>query len=395
MINLKQNKGITLVTLILAIIIMLIISSVILYNASTGINTRALNNMYNDITILKDKVDIYYSQYGTLPIIKTLYTNVENVKNININDNENYYVVDIESLENVTLTYGKEYKEYKQTIDNQKTDLYIINEQSHTIYYVKGIKLDNKNYYTIPNEYTKIEIPQVSRLKLKQKNNNIATLEIDATNKNIGIKTINLYKENDIYKTYEYTNSVKERKQEIVDIELLFYEESNWYIQIIDTSGNATTSGTITLKNEDTISTKEDLFALAEVVNSGNTLEGKLIKQINDIDLNNEIWTPIGNYEQNENYYFAGQYDGRGYTISGLNINQNISYKALFGKNTGTIQNVILKVEEAEYENSIIEICSVNIGVISNCTDNSKKEMQNSEEVQDNEEMQNNKVTQD
>ncbi len=394
MINLKQNKGITLVTLILAIIIMLIISSVILYNASTGINTRALNNMYNDITILKDKVDIYYSQYGTLPIIKTLYTNVENVKNININDNENYYVVDIESLENVTLTYGKEYKEYKQTIDNQKTDLYIINEQSHTIYYVKGIKLDNKNYYTIPNEYTKIEIPQVSRLKLKQKNNNIATLEIDATNKNIGIKTINLYKENDIYKTYEYTNSVKERKQEIVDIELLFYEESNWYIQIIDTSGNATTSGTITLKNEDTISTKEDLFALAEVVNSGNTLEGKLIKQINDIDLNNEIWTPIGNYEQNENYYFAGQYDGRGYTISGLNINQNISYKALFGKNTGTIQNVILK-EEAEYENSIIEICSVNTGVISNCTDNSKKEMQNSEEVQDNEEMQNNKVTQD
>lgn len=392
MINLKQNKGITLVTLILSIIIMLIISSVILYNASTGMNTRALNNMYNDITILKDKVDIYYSQYGTLPIIKTKYVNVENIKNININDNENYYVIDLEALENITLTYGKEYKEYKQTSENQKTDLYVVNEQSHTIYYVKGITLDNKNYYTIPNEYTKIEIPQVSRLKLKQKNNNIATLEIDATNKNVGIKTINLYKGNDIYKTYEYTNSLKERKQEIVDVELPFYEESNFYIQIIDTNGNATISGTITLKNEDTISTKEDLSALAEVVNSGNTLEGKTIIQIEDINLEgsqDNQWIPIGNYEENENNYFAGTYNGKGHTISGLYINTNVGYKALFGKNTGTIQNVVLNVED---ETSVIEICSVNTGTISNCIDNTNKEIQKNEEKQSNEERQGNET---
>ncbi len=376
MTNLKQNKGITLVTLILAIVIMLIISSVILYNASTGMNTRALNNMYNDITIIKDKVDIYYVQYGTLPIIKKLYTNVENVKNININDNENYYVVDLEALENITLTYGKDYKSYKQNQDNETTDLYIINEQSHTIYYVKGITLDNKNYYTIPNEYTKVKIPAVNRLKLTQINNNIATLDIYAINKNVGIRTINLYKGNDIYKTYEYTDSTKEQKQEIIDVQLLFYEESNWYMQIIDTNGNTTTSETITLKNEDIISTKEDLFALAKVVNSGNTLEGKRIKQINDIDLEGSIdnqWTPIGNYEQDENYYFAGTYDGRGHTISGFYFNTNIGYKALFGKSTGTIQNVVLNVENSENENNIIEICSVNTGVINNCTNNSNK----------------------
>ncbi len=69
--TIKNNKGITLVTLIFAIVIMLIISSIIIYNANTGITTRALNNMYNDIKILKDRVDIYYAKYGTLPIIKT------------------------------------------------------------------------------------------------------------------------------------------------------------------------------------------------------------------------------------------------------------------------------------------------------------------------------------
>ncbi|MCI8353009.1 MAG: hypothetical protein HFJ58_05405 [Clostridia bacterium] len=382
MINLKQNKGITLVTLMLAIIIMLIISSVILYNANTAMNTRALNDMYKDITIIKDRVDIYYAQYGTLPIIKTLYTNVENIKNININDNENYYVVDIEALENVTLTYGKDYKEYKQAPNNEKTDLYIINEQSHTIYYVEGITLDNINYYTIPNEYTKVKIPEVNRLKLKELNNNIATLEIYAINKNVGIQKINLYKGSNIYKTYEYTDLAKEQKQEIIDVKLVFYEESNFHMQIIDTNGNSTTSETITLKNEDIISTKEDLYALAEVVNSGNTLEGKEIKQINDIDLEgsqDNQWTPIGNYEQNENYYFAGTYDGKGHTISGLYINTNIGYKALFGKNTGTIQNIVLNVED---EVSIIEISSVNTGTINNCINNSNKVTQDNQEIQ-------------
>lgn len=383
MIKLKQNKGITLITLILAIIIMLIISSVILYNANTAISTRALNDMYKDITIIKDKVDIYYAQYGTLPIIKTLYTNVENIKNININDNEQYYVVDLEILENITLTYGKGYKEYKQAPNDEKTDLYIINEQSHTVYYVEGITLDNISYYTIPNEYTKVKIPEVNRLKLNRLNNNIATLELYAINKNVGIQKINLYKGNDIYKTYEYTDVIKEPKQEIIDVELVFYEESNFHMEIIDINGNSTTSETITLKNEDIINTKEDLYALAEIVNSGNTLEGKEIKQINDIDLegsqDNE-WIPIGNYEQNENYYFAGTYDGRGHTISGLYINNNVGYKALFGKNIGTIQNVVLKVED---ENNIIEICSVNTGIINNCINNSNKVTQDNEEIQD------------
>ncbi len=383
MIKLKQNKGITLITLILDIIIMLIISSVILYNANTAISTRALNDMYKDITIIKDKVDIYYAQYGTLPIIKTLYTNVENIKNININDNEQYYVVDLEILENITLTYGKGYKEYKQAPNDEKTDLYIINEQSHTVYYVEGITLDNISYYTIPNEYTKVKIPEVNRLKLNRLNNNIATLELYAINKNVGIQKINLYKGNDIYKTYEYTDVIKEPKQEIIDVELVFYEESNFHIEIIDTKGNSTTSETITLRNEDIISTKEDLYSLAKVVNSGNTLEGKQIKQINDIDLegsqDNE-WTPIGNYEQNENYYFAGTYDGKGHTISGLYINNNVGYKALFGKNIGTIQNVVLKVED---ENNIIEICSVNTGIINNCINNSNKVTQDNQEIQD------------
>lgn len=113
--KLKTDKGITLITLILAIVIMFIISSMLIYNAQTGAKSRALNSMCSDIKILKDRIDIYYSKYGALPILATKYTNVSSIKGINVNDNDNYYVIDIESLENLTLTYGKEYNSYKDT----------------------------------------------------------------------------------------------------------------------------------------------------------------------------------------------------------------------------------------------------------------------------------------
>ncbi len=69
--KIREDKGITLVTLMFAIVIMIIISSMLIYNARSGITTRALNNMYNDIKILKDRVDIYYAKYGILPTLET------------------------------------------------------------------------------------------------------------------------------------------------------------------------------------------------------------------------------------------------------------------------------------------------------------------------------------
>lgn len=161
--KLKENRGITLVTLILAIVIMLIISSILIYNSGTATKTKALNNMYNDIRSLTNKIQIYYSKYGEIPVIKEQYTNVNNITSINQNDNDNYYVIDLEILENVILSYGKDYSKYKQSANMELTDIYVINEQSHNIYYIKGVQFDEKTYYTIPGEYTKVDVPTVSK----------------------------------------------------------------------------------------------------------------------------------------------------------------------------------------------------------------------------------------
>ena len=159
--NLKDNKGITLVTLMFAIVIMFIISSILIYNIQTGAQTKSLNNMYNDINILKGKIETYYSKHQEIPILKEPYVNVSNINAINGNDNENYYVIDLEALENIKLNYGKDYANYKQEPKSELTDIYVINEQSHNIYYVKGVQIDGITYYTIPGEYTKVDVPNV------------------------------------------------------------------------------------------------------------------------------------------------------------------------------------------------------------------------------------------
>mgnify|MGYP005767198109 FL=1 len=176
-INLRENKGVTLSTLVIAILLMTIITSIIIYNTIAGANTRALNNMYNDITILKDRIDVYYSKYGTIPVLEGEYTNIENIQNINSNDNDKYYVIDLEALENLTLTHGDGYTRYKQVQSSYITDLYVINEQSHNIYYVRGIVLDGNTYYTLPGDYTKVNLPEWSDTYTVTKKNNYTDTE--------------------------------------------------------------------------------------------------------------------------------------------------------------------------------------------------------------------------
>ena len=70
------------------------------------------------------------------------------------------------------------------------------------------------------------------------------------------------------------------------------------------------------------ITTAEDLVAFAKDVNeNGNSYAGKTVMLMNDIDLNNVAWTPIG---QTGGYsaknYFQGTFDGNGKTISNLNV---------------------------------------------------------------------------
>ncbi len=151
--NKFNNKGISLTTLTVAIVLLIIITSILVYNAQTGTKLKKLNEMYNDVELLTDKISIYYSKYAAIPVAIP-YENQSKINQIkenlqlSPNDNDKYYIIDLSALENVTLNYGRDYKEVTKDNANTKEDVYIINEQSHHIYYVKGIILDGISYYT-------------------------------------------------------------------------------------------------------------------------------------------------------------------------------------------------------------------------------------------------------
>lgn len=41
----------------------------------------------------------------------------------------------------------------------------MVNEQSHTVYYILGISLDGNMYYTTVEKYTKVELPNINEIK--------------------------------------------------------------------------------------------------------------------------------------------------------------------------------------------------------------------------------------
>lgn len=244
--NIKDKKGITLVTLSIAIIIMMIITSTIIYNISTSAKIKALNSMYQDITKLKDKVDLYYSNYHSIPILQTKYENVNQIQSKNPNDSNTYYVIDLEALENLHLTYGQEYEKYKSNPSNELNDLYIMNERSHSIYYVRGIEMDGVTYYTIPEENTKVEVNEVLDIAIIGTNRDFANVKMHAVDKTNGIKKLTLMVNEQVYKTYTYDADVREIKTEIEKIELA-KEKRDCYFRVEDEDGTIKTSNHITL----------------------------------------------------------------------------------------------------------------------------------------------------
>ena len=131
---------------------------------------------------MNSKVDEYYLKYGELPKLcnytsdeivnfktkldfeKSLQEKAEkqNLKlnnEINANDGDEYIVIDLERLGNLTLTYGydTEYEHLKDmggVIDSNRDrdtiedEIFVINTKTHQIYFPHGIFADDVMYIT-------------------------------------------------------------------------------------------------------------------------------------------------------------------------------------------------------------------------------------------------------
>ncbi len=114
-----------------------------------------------------------------------------------------------------------------------------------------------------------------------------------------------------------------------------------------------------------TINSTEGLIAFAARVNGGDNFNGKTVKLTNNINLAGITWTPIGT----ANAKFDGVFDGQGYTISNLTVN-NAAYAGLFGRTwtAASIENVKLDGVVINTNHFAGAVVGHTYGDVKNCT---------------------------
>ncbi|MCG9967274.1 Ig-like domain-containing protein [Pelotomaculum terephthalicicum JT] len=115
------------------------------------------------------------------------------------------------------------------------------------------------------------------------------------------------------------------------------------------------------------LSTADHMLWFANQVNTGlnNAIKGKLM---NDIDLSEVTWTPIGNSSTKK---YAGAFDGSGRTVT-LTINASSNYTGLFGYvQDVTVKNLTMAgaVSGNQYVAGLVAYAQ-GVSVIENCVNN-------------------------
>lgn len=163
MMKLKNNQGVTLLILTITIIVLLIITSIVIYNSKNHLAIKNINNLYHDIESISTKISDYYLKQNSLPVFENkeylpnkeqlellLVANGGDGEQINPNDAGPYYVINLSKIENLTLNYGREYEKWSEdSLFQTYQDLYIINRVTHQIYYPKGVSYNEKVYFTL------------------------------------------------------------------------------------------------------------------------------------------------------------------------------------------------------------------------------------------------------
>ena len=208
--KIKQEKGVTLLILVITVMVLLILTFTIVINTKTNASTKRLTQLKSDIQNLEQKVSDFYNEYGEIPA-EIEYTNIDQIKDL-LNEKEKsseskFYVIDLQAMKGISLNYGRDYEEIKNTNTdnaNKYEDVYIINNITHNIFYIRGVDVTKngvyEKYYTKTN--TVQEVPDVD-LSIKydnidtSKTNPIAATPEDAeiiesdANKGIVIKDKN------------------------------------------------------------------------------------------------------------------------------------------------------------------------------------------------------------
>ena len=141
----SRKSGVTLLVIIMSLVVMMIIITSASVVGSNSITQANFEEYKSSLSRVEDNINSYYLEKGKLPITnevvsatslgKDFYNNVVENKD----DNNKLFIVNISLLQNDTLKKG-----YGTVIDK---DVFLVAENSHNIYYLKGFKFRGQTIY--------------------------------------------------------------------------------------------------------------------------------------------------------------------------------------------------------------------------------------------------------
>ena len=143
---------------------MLIIAGATVSVSLDRFEINSYKKMTNDIELLEDQIANYYLTYQALPILRDSNTN-NKIKYTNtlISDTVDYYIIDLSAMSGISLNYGIEGYENPNT----SSDVYVIELNTHNIYYVKGIELNGNLYHSKSNLNGQIDNSRLTTPKIE------------------------------------------------------------------------------------------------------------------------------------------------------------------------------------------------------------------------------------
>ena len=287
--KLKENKGITLIALVITIIVLLILAGITIsaLAGDNGLFTRAQqaekltkkSQYFEEINIeILDEIAQRKEETKEKAFIKSIQERLENkewVKEIiatdtDMQEHEN-------DLENTLLTIITK-ENFKILIDVQND---ILNAQIRD------------SFEKTNTEDKETELTLTANINTENELTSETTITIDATSNGSAIKNLIIqasYEENqNEYVDTIYSEEINKEKTlnrvlTINDISTNIKFNKNYKLYItIKTANQKTKKTTLTDITNYTIKDTEDLKNLSNLVNNGNTFEGKTIYQINNI----------------------------------------------------------------------------------------------------------------
>ena len=159
----KNQKGITLIALALTVVIMAILAFTIAVDFTPYGTEKTRTDFESDLMAIEEEVSQYYAKNNELPVLNR-YSNTSMIAGVrNLNDNDTYYVIDLNKI-TANLHYGSDFDKVLRkdaatviTDADDILDIFIINENSHTVYYPKGVEYFDRIHYRLAEPYTDVD----------------------------------------------------------------------------------------------------------------------------------------------------------------------------------------------------------------------------------------------